>query len=220
VSSYLRIDGDERPLTGARLTWEHAAADGREGVLFHLAAHGGRHLLHLTAWAAGPDIGALSGQVVGLTASGCDAAIDGRMFDAGEVRFGRVTASRAVLSLDGVVEGLDPTVETRATVESDVRCDVVALPERRFCLSCGTPLDQFVTVHDQFVGRHRVRRRSVPVLCDACRGSTEPPRHCPECAARYEAADVHTLADEGNLDWWATCPAGHTGSGTLTATEA
>ncbi len=217
MSSYLRIDGEEAPLTGATLTWQPAAADGGEGVLFHLAAHGGRHLLHLTAWAAGPDIGALSGQVISLTSSGCDAAIDGRMFDAGEVRFGRVTDARAVLSLDGVVEGLDPTVETHATVESDLRCDVAPVAERRFCLSCGTSLDRFVRVHDQFVGRHRVRRRSVPLLCDTCEGFMDTPRHCPECAARYLPADIHTLADDSSLDWWGTCPAGHTGSGTLTA---
>ena len=218
MTSYLTIDGEETPLTGARLRFEPAAADGREGVLFHLAAHGGRHLLHLTAWAAGPDIGALSGQVVDLTESGCDAAIDGRMFHAGALRFGRVRGDRAVLSLDGVVEGLDPTVETRAAVEADVRCDVAAVADRRFCLSCATSLDRFVRVHDQFVGRHRVRRRSVPVLCDGCAAFMGTPRHCPECAASYAAADVHTLADEGHLDWWATCPAGHTSSGTLAAT--
>lgn len=215
----MRIDGVETPLTGARLTWEPAAADGREGILFHLAAHGGRHLLHLTAWAAGTDVGSLSGQSVDLTASGCDAALDSRMFHDGELRFARVRADRAVLSLDGVVEGLDPTVEARAAVESDVRCAVAAVATRRFCLSCATSLDPFVTVHDQLVGRHRVRRRSVPVVCDGCSGYTGTPRHCPECAARYTAADVHALAAEGDLDWWATCPAGHTSSGTLTAAD-
>lgn len=217
MSSFVRIDGQETALTGARLTWQQAAADGAEGILLHVTAHGGRHLLHFTAWAPGTDITSLSGQVVGLAVSGCDAAIDGRMFHAGEVRLGRVRPERAVLSLDGVVDGLDPTLEAQATVEADLRCEVEAVPERSFCLSCATPLDPFVTVHDQLVGRHRVRRRQVPVVCDACTGFMATPNHCPECARPYTAADVHTLADEGTLDWWATCPDGHTVSGTLTA---
>ncbi len=171
MSSFVRIDGQVTPLTGARLTWQQAAADGAEGILVHVTAHGGRHLLHFTAWAPGTDVTSLSGQVVSLAVSGCDAAIDGRMFHAGEVRLGRVRPERAVLSLDGVVDGLDPTLEAQATVEADLRCEVEAVPERSFCLSCATPLDPFVTVHDQLVGRHRVRRRQVPVVCDACTGS-------------------------------------------------
>jgi len=217
VSSYLRIDGEETALTGARLTWEDAPSEGRRGVLFHLAAHGGRRMLHLAAWAPGHHVDALSGQTVSLRAVGPDAALDGRLFVQGQVRFGRVTHARAVLSLDGVVEGLDPTVATRAVVEADVRCPVRPVARRRFCLSCGGSLDAWAVEHDAFVGGHRVRLHTVPALCGACQGYVGPPRHCPECAVRYGAHQIHTLVDEGTVDWWATCLAGHTHAGTLSA---
>jgi len=215
VSGYLRIDGDEHALVHARLVWHLASSQGRPGVVFHVQAEGARTLLHLGAWAPGERVEDLSNQAVPLNNPGPDAAVDGRFIAIGTIRFGRVNAQRAVLSIDAEAEDLDPGSPVRAVLESDVRCHVEARPRRNHCLGCGRPLEDFAETRDEFVGGYRVRERVLPVLCPDCEGRTERPHNCPTCGVAYEAARVHVLADEGVVGWTATCPEGHTFSGAL-----
>jgi predicted nucleic acid-binding Zn ribbon protein len=215
VSSYLRIDGEEIALVAARLMWSRGSCDGRRGIAFKITAHGARRMLHLAAWAPAVRIEELSGQTVPLAASGPDAAVDGRFFASAELRFGRVRDDRAVLSLDGEVEALDPASSARATVEADIRCTVTPVAERRHCLSCGRPVDDFAEDVDEFVGGYRVRSRVLPTLCPDCQGFSAPPRYCPTCGVAYEPDDVEALSDEGSLSYTARCPGGHMLSGTL-----
>jgi hypothetical protein len=216
VTGYLRIDGDEHALVHARLVWHAATSGGRPGIVFQVHAQGARTLLHLAAWAPGERIEDLSNQAVALKSPGPDAAVDGRFLAAGTVRFGRVRADRAVISLDAEAEDLDPGSRVRAALESDLRCVVEPAARRNHCLGCGRPLEDFAETRDEFVGGYRVRERVLPVLCPDCEGKVERPRNCPTCGLVYEASSVHVLADEdGTTGYTATCPAGHTHSGAL-----
>jgi hypothetical protein len=212
---YLRIDGEEVELNGARLVWQRATSGGRRGFLFQVTAHGRRRMLHLAAWAPGDRLGDLTGQMVPLLASGPDAAVDGRLFAAGEVRFGRVRDDLAILSVDGIVEALDPESDARSRVEADIRATVTAILERTRCVACGGALGGHVGERDEFAGGHRVRRPVLPVVCPGCVGFAETPRHCPTCGEGYDPDDVQSLGDASSLAYTATCPAGHTFSGNL-----
>ncbi len=215
MTSFLRIDGDELSLAGARLMWQPAMSAGRRGMTFHLAAHGNRHMLHVAGWAPAETIADLTGQVVSLKRPGPDGAVDGRLFAAAEIRFGRVRADVAVVSIDGEVEALDPDSSARSTVEADIVCDVQSAPERRHCLACGRPLDDWAEDRDDFVGGIRVQLRVLPILCPNDAGFAESPRFCPTCASPYSPENVHALSDADSVGYTAICPNGHTFSGQL-----
>jgi hypothetical protein len=217
MSGYLRIDGDEHGLAHARLLWRPATSSGRSGIVFQVHAEGARTLLHLAAWAPGDRVEDLTNQAVALKTPGPDAAVDGRFLASGTVRFGRVRADRAVISLDAEAEDMDPASRVRATLESDMRCVVEPVARRNHCLGCGRPLDDFAETRDEFVGGYRVRERVLPVLCPDCEGKVSSPRNCPTCGVAYQPSRVHVLADEDGLGYTATCPAGHTSSGALPA---
>jgi hypothetical protein len=215
MGSFLRIDGDEVPLAGARLMWQPALSGGRHGVLFHIAAHGNRHILHIAGWAPADHPADLTGQTVTMKRPGPDGAVDGRMFAAAEVRFGRVRDDRAVLSIDGEVEDFEPGSAARSTVEADIVCDIQPTPERRHCLACGRPLDDWAEDRDDFIGGVRVQLRVLPILCPDDVGFAEPPRFCPTCASPYSPENVHALSDAESVGYTALCPNGHTFSGQL-----
>ena len=215
MSSFLRIDGEEVGLTGARLVWQRATSGGRRGFVFHLAAQGRRRILHLAAWAPGDRIEDLTSQSVPLLSSGPDAAVDGRIFAAGEVRFGRVRDDLAVVSLDGEVEDLDPDSTARSVVEADIRADVAAATDRQNCLGCGASLVIHGVERDAFVGGHRVQLVIRPVVCPDCTGFADAPRFCPACGTAYAEGTVHFLSDDSSMGYTATCADGHTSSGNL-----
>jgi len=215
VASYLRIGDEEVALVGGRLIWQRGSCAGRAGVVFHVAAHGGRRMLHLSGWAPGERVDDLTGQAVTLQATGPDGAVDGRFFASADVRFGRVRDDVAIVSIDGVVEDMDLTSNGRSTVEADVRCTVTQAAERRFCLGCGASVLPLATDRDEYVGGYRVRLRAVPVLCTSCAGSIDAPRHCPNCGSQYAPHDVSALSDEDVVGYTATCPNGHTFSGQI-----
>jgi hypothetical protein len=216
VSSFLRIDGEETDIVGARLVWQKAHSAGRAGFTFHVTAHGARRMLHLAAWAPGDVVEDLSGQTVRLDAPGPDAAVDGRFFSTVQVRFGRVRGDRAVLSIDGEVEDMEPDSAARASVEADVRASVAADHERHFCLNCGKNVDDLANDREEFVAGFRVRRRVTPLICASCSVSAVEPRHCPICGRRY-GDQVHALSEEAWVGYTATCDGGHTFSGTVGA---
>ena len=213
--SYLRIDGDERKLVGGRIVWQPAESGNRRGVVFQLTAHGGRTVLHLAGWAPGDSVAALGGQNVALGASGPDAALDGRFLASAAVRFGRVRDDRCVVSIDGVVEPMEAGASD-ATLEADIVCTVRPAAERRHCLGCGRALAGLERERDDYVGGFRVRRRVPPTLCADCTAVREP-RHCPSCGEALEPGDIEQLGDEDGIGFTATCPQGHTFSGTLDA---
>ncbi len=214
---HLRIDGEEVELSGARMVWQRATSGGRRGFVFQVTAYGRRRMLHLAAWAPADRIGDLTGQMVPLLASGPDAAVDGRLFASGEVRFGRVRDDLAILSVDGTVEALDPESDARSVVEADIRAILSAVLERSRCVACGLALGENVGERDEFVGGHRVRRPIVPATCGACTGFAETPRHCPTCGDAYEADAVQSLGDMASVAYTATCRAGHTFSGNVSS---
>jgi hypothetical protein len=220
MSGYLRIDGDEHTLVSGRLVWYAAASGGRPGIVFHVQAQGARTLMYLAAWAPGDRIDDLSNQAVPLVNSGPDAAVDGRFLVSGTIRFGRVRADRAVLSLDAEAEDPDPDSRVRAALESDVRCVVEPAARRNHCLGCGRPLDDFAETRDEFVGGYRVQTRVTPVLCPTCDGRVEQPRNCPTCGVAYDPSRVHLSADDDVVGWTATCREGHTFSGALSSARA
>jgi predicted nucleic acid-binding Zn ribbon protein len=215
VSSYVRIDGEGADLVAARMSYRPASAGGRGGFVFHVAGHGGRHVVHLAAWAPAETISDLSGQTITIREPGPDCAANGRLFASLVIRFGRVTGARAVVSLDGEVEDLDPRSAARATFEADIRCSVEATVEPAHCVACSAALAPHATELDEFVGGTRVRLRTTHVTCPEHEGFAQEPRHCPICGDAYDAAEVHSLSDDGVVGWTAACPNGHTYSGRL-----
>ena len=127
------------------------------------------------------------------------------------VRFGRVSERRAVISLDGEIEGIEADSDARTTVAADIICGVERAHEPAFCGACGTALAD---------GRRRaprVRRRPArddaphrprpaPGCAEALRG--RPPAFCTACGAAYEAEGMQHQADELLLAYTCTCPAG------------
>ncbi len=215
MSSYVRIDGEGADLVSARLSYRRASAGGRAGFVIHLTGHGGRHVVYVAAWAPGETIADLSGQTITIREPGPDCAANGRLFASLVIRFGRVTADRAVVSLDGEVEDLDPRSTARASFEADIRCSVEATVEPAHCLACAAPLAPHATDLDEFVGGTRVRLRTTHVTCPEHEGFASEPRHCPICGGTYDVSAVHSLSEEGVLGWTADCPNGHTYSGQL-----
>ena len=215
MSSYLRVDGEETPIRGARLLLQRGTSGDRRGFVFQVTAHGRRRMMHLAGWAPGDEPGDLTGQVVPLLASGPDAAVDGRFFAGAEIRFGRVRDDLAIISIDGEVEDIEPASAARSRLESDLRAEVVSIPDRRHCLACGAGVAAHATDRDEFVGGYRVRMRVLPIVCPACTGFAEEPRHCPTCGSAYRDGDVATLSDDEALGYTATCAEGHTYSGSL-----
>ena len=53
VRAFLRIDGDDFALRGARLVWYQARCEDAEGIAFQLVTHGSKNLLHVAGWAPG-----------------------------------------------------------------------------------------------------------------------------------------------------------------------
>lgn len=215
--SFLRLDGEEHLLSAARLLWQHGSCEGRDGIVFQIAAHGPRSVIHLAGWAPGAGPADLSGQTVRLRSPGPDAAADGRFFRDAVVRFGRVRDDRAVLSLDGSLEPMESGATLLSEAEADLRGTVQPVRERSHCLGCGTRLDAYASLTDVYVAGFRVRIRSIPWFCPACAVLPPAPRHCPDCGSPYTDDAVHVLGDDetGEVGFTGTCPSGHTFSGRL-----
>ena len=79
-----------------------------------------------------------------------------------QIRFGRVTADRAVVSVDGAIEALDPAGDARASFEADLVCAVAPQAERDHCIGCGGPLDRYAETRDEFVAGFRITQRVLP----------------------------------------------------------
>ena len=110
-----------------------------------------------------------------------------RMFGALLLRFGRVDAERAVLSLDGEVEGIESGSEARSQVAADISCSVEAGEVPSYCQRCGAPLAGEARAVGQMIGgRHVELRRPLPV-CRACASEPGlvPPVRCSQCAETY-----------------------------------
>jgi hypothetical protein len=212
---WVRIDGDELRVEDARIVWTPAVSANAEGIAFWLRASGGRSVMHVAGWAPGSTAADLDGQDVRIENPGPDAGVDGRFMASALIRFGRVTADRAVVSIDGRVEALDPADEASATFEADLVCTVAPQAERDHCIGCGGPLDRFATQRDEFVAGFRITQRVLPVLCPTCEGSVEAPRFCPTCGAAFAADAVSTHGEEGRVGYAARCPQGHVFSGAL-----
>ena len=138
MASFLRIGGDEVDLGGGRMVWRPGTAGDADGIAFALTAHGGPHLLHVTGWLPGSEPADLSCSELLLDVPGPDAALDGRIFAMALVRFGRVDERRAVVSLDGEIEGIEADSDARTTVAADIICGVERAHEPAFCGACGT----------------------------------------------------------------------------------
>ena len=110
--------------TSAAAAWSGAPAPRATTTAspFALTAHGGSHLLHVTGWLPGQQPGDLSCSELLLDVPGPDAALDGRIFAMALVRFGRVGERRAVISLDGEIEGIEADSDARTTVAADIVC--------------------------------------------------------------------------------------------------
>ncbi len=172
MGSFLRIDGEEAPLNAGRLTWYPAVSDHERGLAVHLAAHGPRSLLHVAVFVPGVTPSDLSSREATVVEAGPDAAVDGRMFGALLLRFGRVDGERAVLSLDGEVEGILSGSEARSQVAADISCSVEAGEVPTFCQRCGASLAGEARIVGQMIGGRYVElRRPLPV-CRAC--ASEP----------------------------------------------
>jgi hypothetical protein len=215
VASFLRIGGDEVDLGGGRMVWRPGTAGDDDGIAFALTAHGGSHLLHVTGWLPGSEPGNLSCSELLLDVPGPDAALDGRIFAMALVRFGRVSEQRAVISLDGEIEGIEADSDARTTVAADIICAVERAHEPAFCGACGTALASAGAERHEFAGGRLVTTRHTATTCagcgDALRG--QPPGFCTACGAAYEADGVQSQADELLLAYTCTCPAGHKVSG-------
>ena len=142
MGSFLRIDGEEAPLNAGRLTWYPAVSEHERGLAVHVAAHGPRSLLHVTVFVPGISPSDLSSREATVVEAGPDAAVDGRMFGALLLRFGRVDGEWAVLSLDGEVEGILSGSEARSLVAADIACAVEPAEVPTFCQRCGASLDR------------------------------------------------------------------------------
>ena len=116
----------------------------------------------------------LSSREATIVEAGPDAAVDGRMFGALLLRFGRVDGERAVLSLDGEVEGIESGSEARSQVAADIICSVEAGEVPSYCQRCGAPLAGEARAVGQMIGgRHVELRRPLPV-CRACAAEPGP----------------------------------------------
>jgi hypothetical protein len=212
---WVRIDGDELRVEDARIVWTPAVSANAEGIAFWLRASGGRTVMHVAGWAPGASAADLDGQDVRIESPGPDAGVDGRFVSAARIRFGRVTSERAVVSIDGEVEALDPADDARAVFEADLVCEVRPQAERDHCLGCGGPLDRFAEARDEFVAGFRITQRVLPVLCPACAGAVDRPRFCPTCGQAFADDAVSTHGEEGRVGYTARCPQGHVFSGAL-----
>jgi hypothetical protein len=219
MRSFLRIDGDEFGLRGGRMVWYVAHAGDEPGIAFQLAAHGGRNLLHAAGWLPGRRPDDLSGNELTLTGAGPDAALDGRLFGVLLIRFGRVTDTRAILSIDGDIEGIDADSEARSQVAADVGCDVIAAAVPAFCNRCGASLADEAVASTLFLGGRLVTTLRPRPTCRACQAKANaltPPERCSTCGTAYEPASMEWLSDERSLAYTCTCPHGHTVAGTQT----
>jgi len=212
---WVRIDGDELRVDDARIVWAPASCAGTDGIAFWLRASGGRSVMHLAGWAPGQSATDLDGTEVRIESPGLDAGVDGRFLTGALVRFGRTSSDRAVVSIDGHVEALEPDDATTATFAADLICSVSPVAERDHCLGCGGPLDRFAEVRDEFVAGFRIRQRVLPVLCPDCRGSVDRPRFCPTCGTPFADDQVSVDAEEGRTGYTARCAQGHVFSGAL-----
>ena len=215
ASSFLRLDGEEHALTGARLVWRHAQASDGGGIAFNVIAHGGARLLHIGGWLPAADPAGLSCGELLLDDPGPDAALDGRLFRMLLARFGRVSASRAVLSLDGEIEDIDIGSEGRTTVAADIICAVEQERLPAYCHGCGSLLDGAVREVHEFAGGRLVTSHRPFPQCPDCAAAPPSllPLHCPECGVAYAPDGVLSQADEHTIAYTSTCPAGHTVSG-------
>ena len=215
MASFLRIGGDEVDLGGGRMVWRPGTAGDDDGIAFALTAHGGSHLLHVTGWVIGSAPADLSCSELLLDVPGPDAALDGRIFAMALVRFGRVSEKRAVISLDGEIEGIEADSNARTTVAADIVCAVERAHEPAFCGACGTALATGGAERHEFAGGRLVTTRHIATTCTGCvealRG--RPPAFCTACGVAYEIDGVQHQADELLLAYTCTCPAGHTVSG-------
>ena len=215
MGSFLRIDGEESLLNAGRLTWHPAVSEHERGLAVHLAAHGPRSLLHVTVFVPCADPSDLSSREATVVEAGPDAAVDGRMFGALLVRFGRVDSERAVLSLDGEVEGILSGSEARSQVAADIACAVEAGEVPTYCQRCGASLAGESRIVGQMIGGRYVElRRPLPV-CRACAAEPGlvPPVRCSQCAEVYLPGQVEWQSDELALAYTCTCANGHTVSG-------
>ena len=222
MRSFLRIDGDEFPLVGARIVWYPASSHDGDGIAFQLAAHGSRNLLHVAAWVPASGVEELSGAEVTVAEAGPDAALDGRLFRAALIRFGRVRERRAIVSVDGDIEGLEPGSNARAQVLADIDCALVAAAVPEFCNRCGKHLSEENEPYTHFVAGQMVTATWRRPTCRDCRSGQPglvPPARCTTCGAAYGNGDVDWQADELVLAYSCVCPQGHriSGSATLAA---
>ncbi len=215
MAPWVRIDGDELPVEEARIVWSPAACSGEDGIAFWLRASGARSVVHLAGWAPGESPLDLDGCEVLIDSPGPDAGVDGRFLARVGLRFGRVSHERAVVSIDGEIEALDPSDESRAVLQADLICRVSPVADRDHCIGCGGPLDRYATTRDEFVAGFRISQRVLPVLCPGCTGTTERPRFCPKCGCAFAADAVSTHGEEGRIGYMARCPQGHEFSGAL-----
>ena len=189
MASFLRIGGDEVDLGGGRIVWRPGTAGDADGIAFALTAHGGPHLLHVTGWLPGSEPADLSCSELLLDVPGPDAALDGRIFAMALVRFGRVTERRAVVSLDGEIEGIEADSDARTTVAADIVCGVERAHEPAFCGACGRALGEIGAERHEFAGGRFVTTRHASTTCTGCvealRG--RPPAFCTACGVAYEA---------------------------------
>ncbi len=212
---WVRIDGEELRVEDARIVWTPAVSANAEGIAFWLRASGGRSVMHIAGWAPGSTAADLDGVDVRVESPGPDAGVDGRFMTNARIRFGRVTSERAVVSIDGEVEALDPADDARAVFEADLVCTVGPLAERDHCIGCGGPLDRYAEQRDEFVAGFRITQRVLPVLCPSCQGAVDQPRFCPTCGQAFADDAVSTHGEEGRVGYTARCPQGHVFSGAL-----
>jgi hypothetical protein len=169
----------------------------------------------VTGWLPGGEPADLSCSELLLDVPGPDAALDGRIFAMALVRFGRVSELRAVISLDGEIEGIEADSDARTTVAADIVCAVERAHEPAFCGACGTALAAVGAERHEFAGGRLVTTRHTATTCPACVDALRgrPPAFCTACGVAYEGEGVQHQADESLLAYTCTCPAGHTVSG-------
>jgi hypothetical protein len=215
MGSFLRIDGEGAELNAGRLTWYPAISEHERGLAVHLAAHGPKHLLHVAVFVPGVVPSDLSSREATIVEAGPDAAVDGRMFGALLLRFGRVDGERAVLSLDGEVEGILSGSEARSQVAADIVCTVEAGEVPSFCQRCGASLADESRIVGRMIGGRHVELRRPPPICSACAAEPGlvPPVRCSQCAEVYRQDQVEWQSDDLALAYTASCGNGHTVSG-------
>jgi hypothetical protein len=218
MGSFLRIDGGEATLNAGRLTWYPAVSEHERGLAVHLAAHGPRNLLHVAVFVPGVVPSDLSSREATIVEAGPDAAVDGRMFGALLLRFGRVDSARAVLSLDGEVEGIESGSEARSQVAADIVCSVEAGDVPSFCQRCGAALADESRIVGRMIGGRHVELRSPLPICGACASEPGlvPPVRCSQCGEVYQPGEVEWQSDELALAYTCACANGHSVSGIST----